>query len=79
VAVDGSGHLYVADTDNRTIRRITPAGLVTTVGGAAGIAGYADGIGATARFFDPAGVAATSAGTVFVADTYNHTIRAGVP
>src|ERR1044071_1746427 len=49
VAVDGAGNVYVADTRNDTIRKITPAGVVTTFAGVAGVAGSVDGTGAAAR------------------------------
>ncbi|HEY2713833.1 MAG TPA: putative Ig domain-containing protein [Chthoniobacterales bacterium] len=79
VSVDGSGNVYVADTFNHTIRKITPAGSVTTLAGFAdeGEAGggASDGIGTAARFNRPRGLCATSAGTLFVADTHNNTIR----
>ncbi|MBI2927853.1 MAG: hypothetical protein HYY24_19345 [Verrucomicrobia bacterium] len=83
VAVDGADNVYVADTINDTIRKITPAGVVTTLAGNASITdpdgiplgGYADGSGSTARFNGPSGVAVDSAGNAYVADTYNHTIR----
>jgi sugar lactone lactonase YvrE len=76
IAVDGSGNLYVAEYINNTVRRITPAGVVTTLAGAAGLTGSADGIGSTARFNNPAGVAVNaSATTVYVSDQNNHTIR----
>lgn len=69
--MDSVGNIYVADTANRTIRKITPAGVVTTLAGFAGSYGYADGMGSDARFHDPSGVAVASAGNVYVADTYN--------
>ncbi len=75
VAVDAGGNVYVADTDNHTIRKITPAGVVTTFAGTAGSSGSADGTGSAARFFFPNGIAADSSGNVYVADTQNHTIR----
>src|SRR5439155_1336119 len=74
-AVDGAGNVYVADTYNYTVRKITPAGVVTTIAGAAGVFGSADGSGSAARFSAPAGIAVDSAGNLYVADTYNQTIR----
>ncbi|MCX6944180.1 MAG: NHL repeat-containing protein, partial [Opitutales bacterium] len=75
VAVDGAGNVYVADTFNHTIRKITAGGVVTTLAGTAGSAGWADGTGNAARFYRPYGVAVDSTGNVFVADTYSCTIR----
>jgi sugar lactone lactonase YvrE len=75
VTVDAAGNLFVADAGNSTIRRITPAGMVSTWAGAAPSAGSADGTGATANFRDPLGVAVASNGNVFIADWGNHTIR----
>ena len=75
LAVDGAGYIYVADTDNSTIRKITPEGTVSTLAGLAGQWGSADGTGSNARSGGPNGVTVDSAGTVYVADTGNHTIR----
>ena len=75
VAVDSNGNVYVADAGNATIRKITSAGVVTTLAGAAGLAGSADGPGADARFNYPEGVAVDSNGNVYVADTNNSLIR----
>jgi sugar lactone lactonase YvrE len=75
VAVDSAGNLYVADTFNYTIRKVTGGGVVTTLAGSAGQAGSADGTGSAARFYSPWGVAVDSAGDLYVADTYNYTIR----
>jgi hypothetical protein len=75
VAVDSGGNAYVADTGNSTIRKITPTGVVTTLAGTADQSGSADGTGAAARFSAPFGIAADSAGNLYVSDTYNHTIR----
>ena len=79
VALDGAGNLYVGDADNDTIRKITPAGVVTTFAGKAGEIGSADGTGSNARFSGPRGVAVDTAGNVYVADTFNNTIRKITP
>lgn len=75
VALDAQGNLYVADSANHTIRKVTGAGVVTTLAGFAGVAGASDGQGAYARFNRPAGVAVDSSGNVYVADTGNSTVR----
>ncbi len=75
LALDSTGNLYVADSNNQTIRKISPAGVVTTFAGTAGLQGAADGTGSAARFNIPSGVAVDSTGNVFVADTGNHSIR----
>ena len=79
VAVDGAGNLYVADSGNSTIRKITPSGVATTFAGSPGITGGADGTGGSARFNEPQGVAVDGAGNVYVADTGNNTIRKITP
>ena len=73
VAVDSSGTVYVADYVNQRIRKITPAGVVTTLAG--GAQGFADGTGTAAQFNNPSGVAVDSLGTVYVADYGNNRIR----
>ncbi|MGI9089059.1 MAG: hypothetical protein ACR2HH_15165 [Chthoniobacterales bacterium] len=75
VAVDSDGNVYVADQNNNTIRKVSPAGMVTTLVGLAGFFGSADGTGSAARFHLPSGVAVDSGGNVYVADYSNHTIR----
>jgi len=75
VAVDASGNLFVADSNNSTIRKITPAGDVSTFAGTAGQAGNLDGTGAAARFNFPNGVAVGPSGNIYVADSANATIR----
>ena len=79
VARDAAGIVYVADTRNHTIRRITPAGAVDTLAGAAGDRGSSDGIGAAARFDNPMALAVDAAGNIVVADTGNRTIRRITP
>lgn len=73
---DGSGNLLVADTYNHTIRKITTAGVVTTVAGLAGQAGAINGAMANATFNNPSGLAVNATGTVYVADYGNNVIRA---
>ena len=79
VAAAADGTLYVADAANHTIRKITPAGVVTTLAGSPGVSGSSDGTGAGARFYQPEGIAVGSTGMVYVADTWNHTIRKITP
>jgi sugar lactone lactonase YvrE len=75
VAIDASGNLYVSDSGNHTIRKITAAGAVTTLAGLAGSPGSADGTGTAARFNRPLGLVADASGNVYVADSLNNTIR----
>src|SRR5438094_4530277 len=79
VAVDTSGNVYVGDQFNYTIRKVTPAGEVTTLAGLTGSYGSADGTGSDARFNDPWGVAVDTSGNVYVADVSNNTIRKVTP
>jgi sugar lactone lactonase YvrE len=79
IAVDSSGIIYVADTSNHTIRKVTPAGVVTTLAGVAGSAGNADGTGSAARFYSPMGLAVDSGGNIYVADANNSMIRKVTP
>ena len=68
----------MADTGNHAIRKVAPDGTVTTVAGS-GSPGYLDGVGRTAQFNGPVGVAVDDAGIVYVADTYNDRIRRIAP
>jgi sugar lactone lactonase YvrE len=77
VAVDGEGNVYVADTYNDAIRRISADGAVKTIAG--GVAGYLDGPAVDALFDTPAGVAVDDEGNIFVADTGNDAIRKITP
>ena len=74
LALDANGTLYVADSGNHAVRRVTPDGHVNTLAGD-GLAGYVDGPVGRARLNGPVGVAVDAAGRVIVADTYNDRIR----
>lgn len=74
VAVDSSGDVYVVDSGNHKIRKITPAGVVTTLAGS-GALGAVDGTGSAASFYVPLGVAVDSSGNMYVADPSNNLIR----
>jgi sugar lactone lactonase YvrE len=79
VAVDRAANVYVADNFNQTIRKVTPTGVVTTLAGFVHNPGRADGTGSSARFHSPSGIAADSAGNIYVGDSANYTIRFGRP
>ena len=83
VAVDSSGNVYVADTNNHRIRKITPADRiedrVVSIFAGSGAAGFADGTGTAAKFNLPTGVAVDSSGNVYVADADNNRIRKITP
>lgn len=79
VASDGAGNVYVADTVNNVIRRITSAGIVTTFAGTAGVTGHADGTASAASFKGLAGIATDMAGNVYVSDSGNNAIRMITP
>ncbi|MGA3068880.1 MAG: NHL repeat-containing protein [Terracidiphilus sp.] len=79
IATDGAANVYVADKVSNTIRKITPAGVVTTLAGTAGITGHTDGMGGDASFNGPVGVATDSTGNVYVADYGNDIIRRVAP
>jgi sugar lactone lactonase YvrE len=79
VAVDRVGNVYAADFGNHTVRKITPDGVVSTIAGQAGNPGSNDGIGTAARLCAPYSVTMDESGTVFIADTSNHTVRKITP
>jgi sugar lactone lactonase YvrE len=81
VAVDSAGNVYIADTDNHRVRKVSTSGTITTIAGS-GTTGYSgggysgDGGPATsARLFNPYGVAVDAAGNVYIADTDNSRVR----
>lgn len=75
LATDSSGNVYVSDSANDTIRKITPAAVVTTLAGLAGQPGSTDGSGSTARFHYPVGITVDPVGNLYVCDGVNNTIR----
>ncbi len=75
LAIDGTDSLYVADTNNNIVRKITADGKVSTVAGLAGNPGTADGPATESRFVAPRGIATDGAGNVYVADAAAHTVR----
>lgn len=68
LAVDSAGNIFVCDTDNATIRQVTPAGIVSTICGVAGSRGIVDGTGSSARFYGPHGIAVDNSLNVYVTD-----------
>jgi len=74
IAVDDSGNVYVADSGNNEIRKITPGGLVSTLAGSL-TSGSVNGKGSSASFNNPSGVAVDASGNVYVADAGNNEIR----
>ena len=75
VAVDAAGNVYVSDQGNHTIRRITLAGVVTTIAGQAGAAGNTDGTGSAARLANPAWMTISPGGDLFVTSGAGDTVR----
>jgi streptogramin lyase len=78
LAVDGAGNIYVADSDNRLIRRLAPGGEVVIVAGVAGQPGQADGAGSSARFGHPFRIAVDGARNLYITDLDNWAIRKGI-
>lgn len=74
IALDATGNLYVSDYGNNIIRKVTAAGVVTTIAGSRTV-GYANGVGILANFNKPTGIALDEAGNIYVAEAINHAIR----
>lgn len=79
IAVAGDGTVYVSDYSSYTVRKITPAGVVTTLAGSVGQQGSADGMGSEARFSFPGAMAIDKLGNIYVADIVNDTVRKITP
>jgi sugar lactone lactonase YvrE len=79
LAVDTEGNVYVSDYANSVIRKVTPAGVVTTLAGTPGVFGHADGVGSAARFNYPDGLDVDDLGNVYVCDANNHVVRKIAP
>ena len=75
-ATDAAGNLYIADRDNNRIRRVSPAGIITTVAGTGTLGNTGDGLPATSATLNaPSAVSVDSTGVVYITDTGNHRIR----
>jgi gliding motility-associated-like protein len=74
VTVDAGGYIYAADAGNNLVRKISPAGAVTTLAGS-GNAGLTNDVGTDAGFNNPQGLAVDNSGNLYVADAYNNIIR----
>src|SRR5205823_2034693 len=79
VALDQAGNVYVADSGNAAIRLVMPGGGVSLFSGVPGSLGSADGSPNSALYFQPAGITVNTAGTIYVADYFNNTIRSITP
>ena len=75
VAADSDGNLYVSDTYNYVIRKITPAGVVSTIAGTPGVRGFANATGAAAKFESPQALAIDATGNLYVVDQLNRMVR----
>ncbi len=76
VAVDSAGTLYIADTYNHRIRKVTSEGIISTIAGT-GVSGFSGdgGLGTAALLASPTGIAVASDGALYIADTRNHRVR----
>ncbi len=79
IAFDSAGNLFVADTGNGSIRKMTPEAVVTTFAGGSTRSGNDDGIGIAATFGSPKGLAIDAMDNIYITDTRNHTVRKITP
>jgi gliding motility-associated-like protein len=79
ILLDNSGNMYIADKDNQVIRKISPAGIVTTIAGTLNREGAVNGTGTLAKFYSPENMVFDSDGNIYIADTDNHLIRKMTP
>ena len=79
IAIDSGSNLYISDRDDSTIKKVTPAGVVTKIAGQSGVSGFADGPGPSAKFNYPSGIAVDSGSNLYVADSFNNRIRKITP
>jgi gliding motility-associated-like protein len=79
VLLDNADNIYVADKDNQVIRKISAAGIVTTIAGTVNREGSVNGTGTSARFFSPENMVFDNDGNIYIADTDNHLIRKMTP
>jgi sugar lactone lactonase YvrE len=79
LAADEQGNVFVAEPYSSVIRKISPAGDVTTIAGQVGVAGHVDGVGKEARFAFPNAIAVDRQGTLYVTEGSGHTIRRVAP
>jgi sugar lactone lactonase YvrE len=77
VVLDAASNLFVTDSANRTIRKVTPPGVVSTLAGSPGVSGTADGTGSAAQFRQPYGIVVNSSGSLLVADYPTYALRQG--
>lgn len=75
VAVDGAGNVFIADTYNHVVRKVNPAGIITTFAGSWYGYGGDGGPATSARLANPVGLAVDGAGNLFIADLSNHRVR----
>jgi sugar lactone lactonase YvrE len=79
LTIDAAGNLFVVDRGSCLVRKVTPAGVVTTIAGNNMHAGYLDGKGTTAMFYDPTGIAVDIANNLYICDHGNNMIRKITP